>query len=370
MSLTAAQRLKFRLFASGLSVSPEAARTLRAILGDQAWSSADFASTSGLILRLDDDVWVNAPIATFNPNFVMASPYVLEHDGGAFVVCGEGLASRAEYWRQPSFHGAAGRHGRPLNDFVVTHGDRARLSPIQGCGMVCTFCDVPYGDRYHTKPIDAMLEAVRRALNDPLQPARHLLISGGTPRTRDIEWLKEVYRAVLTTFPSIDIDVMMVPIPNLLDVDELHRLGVHQLSINIELFSDEIARRVMPQKHRQGRHTYLAFIETAVSILGPGRVRSMLMVGLESQDQTLAGVRAILERGGTPVLSPFRPDPATPLASSPPPDAESLEDTFLRARDLTCEYGVELGPDCVPCTHNTLSLPARTAYSSFAPVLF
>jgi hypothetical protein len=27
-----------------------------------------------VILRLEDDVWVNAPIETYNPNFVQATP--------------------------------------------------------------------------------------------------------------------------------------------------------------------------------------------------------------------------------------------------------------------------------------------------------
>lgn len=355
MSLTDAQHLKFRLFAHGLSVSPAAGRALREVIGTQPLSSADFASTTGLILRLDDDVWVNAPIASFNPNFVKASPYVLGREGDAFVVYGDGLASRAHYWPQPTYHGMVGSAGRPFNDFVVTHGDRARLSPIQGCGMVCTFCNVPYEGRYNLKPVDAMVEAVRRALDDPLQPAKHLLISGGTPRVQDIEWLKDVYRTVLTAFPMIDVDIMMVPTAELLDIDELQRLGVHQLSVNMELFSDDAARRLMPQKHQEGRDRYLDFIERAVSILGHGRVRSMLMVGLEPQEQTLLGVQAIIDRGAVPVLSPFRPDPATPLASIAPPSAWELEDTFVRAAEIVSTAGAELGPDCLPCTHNTLT---------------
>jgi hypothetical protein len=359
--LTDAQQLKFQIFEHGLSISPAAYQALRDTVGDQPLSSADFASTSGIILRLDDDVWVNAPVASFNPNFVKATPYILDREGAVFVVHGDGLTSRAHYWPQPAYHGMVGKRGRPLNDFVVTHGDRARLSPIQGCGMACKFCNVPYEDRYSIKPVDAMVEAVRQALNDPLQPARHLLISGGTPLARDIDWLKDVYRTILATFSSIDIDIMMVPTGQLLDVDELQRLGLHQLSINLELFSDEAARHLMPHKFREGRQRYLDFIESAVSRLGQGRVRSMLMVGLEPQDQTLLGVQAIIDRGGIPVLSPFRPDPASPLALMAPPRALELEDTFVRASEIAARSGVELGPDCLPCTHNTLTLASPGA---------
>lgn len=356
MTLTDAQQLKFRLFAHGLSLSPAAHKALREAAREQPLSSADFASTSGIILRLEDNVWVNAPIAVFNPNFVADSPYMLDREGDNFVVRGAGLESTAQYWPQPAFHAAVGPDGRPFTDYVVTHGDRARLSPIHGCGMVCTFCDVPYGVRYGKKVIPTMVEAVARALGDPLQPARHLLISGGTPRPVDIGWLKDVYRAILTEFPSVDIDIMMVPTGDLLDVDELGLLGVHQLSINLELFSDDAARRFMPQKHRQGRLHYLNFIERAASKLGEGRVRSMLMVGLEPPEETLLGVKAIVERGGVPVLSPFRPDPSTPLRAKIPPSAEMLEGLFLKASEIVADAGAELGPSCVPCSHNTLTL--------------
>lgn len=363
MKLTNAQRLKFKLFAHGVSIEPHVRATLQAASGAPSLSSADFASTTGIILRLEDNVWVNAPITEFNPNFVGESPYELVFSGDTLVVRGEEFECRADYWPQPEFHSAKGADGRALTDYVVTHGDRARLSPIHGCGMACTFCDVPYGVRYEKKQIVLMTEAIARAIADPLQPARHLLISGGTPRQADIDWLREVYRAVLTAFPSLEVDIMMVPTKGLLDVDELRDLGVRQLSINLELFSDDAARRYMPQKYRQGRSYYLEFIEQAASKLGPGRVRSMLMVGLEPLDQTLLGVQAILDHGGVPVLSPFRPDPSTPLRAMVPPSADLLEEAFLRSSQIASGMGSALGPSCVPCSHNTLTLAHHSGAS-------
>ncbi|MBQ0944021.1 hypothetical protein KAK07_11815 [Ideonella sp. 4Y16] len=360
MQLTSAQRLKFQLFEHGLSITRDALQALKQAAAGQALSSDDFASTSGIILRLEDNVWVNAPVSIFNPNFVVNSPYLLEHGNDGFVVRGNGLESRAKYWPQPKFHSQVGADGLPLTNYVVTHGDRARLSPIHGCGMVCKFCDVPYGVRYGKKPIPAMVDAVGRAIADPLQPARHLLISGGTPRSADIGWLKEVYRAILTSFPSIDIDIMMVPVDDLLNVEELGLMGVHQLSINLELFSDYAARRFMPQKFRQGRNHYLNFIENSATALGAGRVRSMLMVGLEPPEETLHGVQAIVERGGVPVLSPFRPDPTTPLKAMPPPSADLMQSVFLSAMEIVDKGSAHLGPSCVPCTHNTLTLASTS----------
>lgn len=356
-TLSVAQRLKFQLLAEGIEISRPARQALREATSDSDLTPADYASTTGLILELDDDVWVNAPINDHNPNFVSGSRFVLDHGADGLWVHGARLASPARFWPPPRYHGTAERFG-PLNNFVVTHGDRARLSPVRGCAMTCTFCNIPYDDPldvYGTKPIDALLEAARVAVGDERQPAHHMLISGGTPKRPDFGFMQELYQRVLLEFPDNPVDIMMVPLPGLFDLPLLDKLGLNEISINIEVFNQAHAEQVMRHKYNQGLDFYLDFIEQAAESLGPGRVRSMLMVGLEPMDDTLAGVAAIAKRGGVPVLSPFRPDPATPLRDRKPSGAAELEQTYLRAVDVAASHGAVLGPDCPPCTHNTLS---------------
>ena len=324
-TLTDAQRLKFHLLASGIRV-PDAREYLVSNNGGRNLTPADFASTTGLILRLEDDVWVNAPIVDFNPNFVSESPFQLDFSQGALVVRGQGLESAARFWLSPRYHdGSAADSSSSMSRYVFTHGDRVRLSPVRGCAMACKFCNIPYEDtRYGTKPLDEMVKAVAYALHDDIQPAHHVLISGGTPKPGDIEYLQKVYSTLLKTFPDVEVDIMMAPVRGLFDYRELADLGLHQLSINLELFDPSSARRLMPHKYRQGSDLYLGAIAEASSVMGPGRVRSMLMVGLEPIEQTMSGVEAIAERGGVPVLSPFRPDPSTPLRDVRAPSSAGI----------------------------------------------
>lgn len=356
--LTPAEILKFSLLADGLTISEPAHRYLADANEGRQLTPADYASTSGVILHLEDDVWVNAPIAEYNPNFVDGSPFVLDVDADGLFVHGDSLESRARFWLPPIYHGTVGSNSKPLNYYAFTHGDRVRISPIMGCAMTCKFCNIPYEDRYGTKPIEALVEATRRALADPLQPAHHMLISGGTPHEHDIAYLQQAYETILCTFPDLEIDIMMVPIVGLLDLPRLDTLGVHQFSINIELYNTEIASRLMRQKYGRGLDWYLRFFEQAAEVLGPGRVRSMLLVGLEPIEDTLRGVAAIVQRGAIPVLSPFRPSPSTPLRDVSPPSAETLKEVYLRSLELVSDAGAFLGPDCPPCTHNTLTLVA------------
>lgn len=370
--LTEAQRLKLDILSDGIVVSSTAKKELDERREGRPLSPADFASTTGMILRLDDDVWVNAPIQAFNANFVRDTDLVLDVDVDGFVMGNADRSSRAGVWLPPSYHGRVDIEDRSINDFVFSHGDRVRLSPMRGCAMRCKFCNVPYEDPYDTKPLPSMIRAVRLALEDPLQPAHHVLISGGTPRVRDVPFLRSVYETVLAEFSGVDIDIMMVPLDDLLDVRRLKELGLHELSINIELMSDEAGAELMPQKHRYGNGHYLRQIAEAAEVLGAGRVRSMVMVGLEPPQETLNGVEAILRAGGVPVLSPFRPDPATPLRDRVPASSAELEQIFTAATELASGYGTVLGPDCPPCTHNTLTFVAsggRATYPYPEPVL-
>ena len=355
IDLSPAERLKFRLLAEGLRIAPAAQEYLDSGNGGRPLTPADYASTSGLILALDDDVWVNAPYIEHNPNFVGDSCFELTLGERGLEVRGDGLESNARFWMPPAYHGTVNAQGEAYNSYCFTHADRVRISPIAGCAMTCKFCDLPYEYRYTTKRIEGLLDSVRQARADLVQPASHVLISGGTPRSADIGYVRDVYEATLLGFPDMAVDIMMVPVDGLLDVPQLHALGVNELSINIEIYNREIAKKVMRRKYDQGLHTYLDFIEKAGETLGRARVRSMLMVGCEPLDDTIRGVKAIAERGGVPVLSPFRPDPSTPMRDVPPPDAAMLQEAYLRAYDICVAFDVPLGPSCIPCSHNTLT---------------
>lgn len=359
IDLATAERLKFRLLHSGLTISTDAQRYIDERNNGRAMTPADYASTSGLILCLDGFVWVNAPISLYNSNFVVDAPFHLEVDDDHLVVRGDGVEVAAGMWLPPAYHDSVNAHGEPYNSYAFTHGDRVRISPIEGCGMTCKFCNLPYEFRYRTKRVEGLVDSVRRALDDPIQPASHVLISGGTPREADIGYVRDVYEAVITGFPDVDIDIMMVPFEHLMDIDWLASIGVSEVSVNLEIYNLELGRSLMRRKAQQGRDYYLDYLEHAAQVLDTPRVRSMLMVGLESIEDTLAGVNAIAERGASPVLSPFRPDPKTPLRDHEPIGADQLEETYLRAREVAHAHGVDLGPNCIPCGHNTLTLSAQ-----------
>jgi len=353
---TSLYKVKFQLLAEGMSISNSARNQLINSSSVGAMTLADYASTSGIPICLPGLIWVNAPIVDCNPNFVNKTQYQLDWADDDFV-----LRSSEDEWSVspapvPGYAALTNSQGELYSHFGLTHTDRVRISPIAGCANNCIFCDLPHSCEYRLKDVEMLLEVVHVAMSDPVLPARHVLISGGTPKVKDYGYLKMVYEAVLGEFSHVPVDIMMIPIPAVLDLNDLYKQGLNGLSINLELFDDEFRRRMIPEKNAIPKDDWLSFISKAVETFGK-EVRSMLMVGLEPIEKSIDGVRALAERGCTPVLSPFRPAPGTPLQNIPSPSAEFFEEVYLRACEVCDINNIELGPQCIPCQHNTLSFP-------------
>lgn len=355
--------LKASLMAAGMVLDRETELWLTN--ADRPVTLADYASTSGVSLVLPGDVWVNAPIDTINANFVVPGQTRLSVvDGTPCIVRYGHEPVPVRFIPVPDYHNKVLSDGTRVTDYAITHTDRVRISPIRGCSMTCDYCDIPFDrepdqPKYRgTKPIENLVESVRIALGDPTLPAQHVLISGGTPRKVDYGYEMEVYEAIAAAFPGVDVDVMMVPMPGLMDLARLKAAGIHGFSINLELFNEEIAKRYMLNKAKASRQLYFDFIERAVAEFGIGRVRSLMLVGLEPLEDTLRGVEELAKRGCDPVLSPFRPDPKTPLRETPPPSAELLMEAWMRSQEIVSQYpGVVMGPRCIPCMHNCFAFP-------------
>ncbi len=360
--LTPTQKLKIGLMTDGMTVSSAARAKLAGEDGLRPLTLADYASTSGIAMELEGEIWVNAPIADHNPNFVGDAPHRLEHENGGYLVRSGDLEVTAKPVPVPAYHDEKNERGEHYTDYAITHTDRVRISPIQGCSFACMFCDLAYKRRYQQMSMDGLIGSIQRALEDEVLRAKHVLISGGVPKEADWDWQNRLYEAIPAAFPKVPVDVMMVPIPGYLNAQRLYDFGIHYLSINLEMYDPDLARKIMPRKAKISRDVWLDWIEGAVKIFGPGRVRSLILVGLEPIEATLRGVEALAKRGCEPVLSPFRPDPSTPMRDQLPPTVEILAEVYQRSVEIAEREGVKLGPRCIPCMHNTLTFPDDSGY--------
>ena len=371
--LTRFDVLKFRLLTEGVYLD-ESAR--------QAWSCrfggpitlAEYATTSGVSLMLPGSRYVNAPLA--NSPGVTSSR--LSYSSGRFLIVRAQDHIPVRVIPVAKFHEdlITDRYdglSRPMSSYGVTHTDRCRVSPIAGCAWSCHFCDLPYLLQYRKKHIENLLEVIQAAMADPIAPARHVLISGGTPRGgigrgSDHEWIDETYETLAKRSP-LPVDVMMAPRRDLHHPERLVKAGVQSLSVNLEISDAGRARIITPQKATYGRSSFFKYIERAVEAFGVGYVQSLVVVGsaVEPLESTLQGVRDLVDRGCVPVLSPFRAHSATPMRTASSASYDEVVTAYNETLDI-CEKantGVLPGPRCVACHHNVIALPTSSLFYSF-----
>lgn len=349
----------------GVAIAPP---VLAQLGGHQNLTIHEYATTGGITLELPRDVLVNAP---FDSPRAAASPLRLERaDSGFALRIDDETIPVQTILPLPGYLATRDAAGDHVRETAMSHADRIRVSPIVGCAYDCRFCDLARIG-YRQRPVDQILRAIDVALADRALPPRHLLISGGSPPIRHAagqdyfvetclritDHLRDVRTAEGAPF---EIDIMMSARPDgPAFVETMVAAGVTGFSLNIEVFSPDAARQHLPLKHKWSREHLEAMIVRAVELLGrsEGRVRSLIIPGLESPEQTLEGVEWLASLGCSPVLSPFRPAPDTMLEHADPISVAELRRVLDGSREIVREHGVLLGPRCVPCQHNTLSFP-------------
>lgn len=352
--------IKISAVTEGINVTDAAMEVLIGL--DPVLTIHEYPTTGGLTLELPHQVYVNA---TFDEPYNDVSTLRLDstRDGWLVLQHPEGEVVVERLLTLPGYLDAVDNAGRRVTDVVMSHADRARLSPIAGCAYDCGYCDLP-SMAYELRPTEQLLSALAVAQADHRLPVRHVLISGGSPRKRHYDEFEAMCRAVVEA-ASMPVDLMMSPmVGNLEFLDRMVAAGLQDLSINIEVFAPVPALEALRMKYKVTRSAFEQFIARAVELVGAGpRVRSLIIPGLESVEETLAGVEWLASLGCTPVLSPFRPGRGTPMEGQAPADPATMRVILYESRAIVADHGLGLGPDCIPCQHNTLTLPwdLRTA---------
>ena len=347
------EALKIAALTTGMRISAQA---LDHLGGPGRLTLHEYSTTGGIPLRVAG-LDLNAP---FDEWYCESAEITLDIEGDSLFI--EHVGHRYDVdavYPLPAYAGLTDSCGNSFVDVVYTHIDRFRLSPITGCAYDCAFCDLP--GRVRMRPIEQLLEGAEAALADPTLPLRHALISGGSPGPRDEAAFADLMVALVSALaPQIEIDVMMSSGPQTPDlVRRLVDAGVHGLALNIELESTNAAELHIRGKHRRARPHYDATVTAAVELLGAGsgRVRSLILPGLEPVAATLEGVEHIASLGADPVLSPFRPAQGTRLVAESYVEGSVLREVLDGSREIVARHGVALGPRCLPCQHNTLTFP-------------
>lgn len=361
--------LKFELLSSGMSISASALHELKYRKYPIRTRSG---ASGGLDVILPHQVYVNVPV---EETFAAHSSIRLDYEGNDFVLKKEEeTISTIQVQPKPLYYNDKTSDG--TEDLVrigqICSGDRfcyGMTGPgcrFWGSANRCKFCSIGHNyraDAAHKKE-QHLLEALERSIHDPILPAKHVLLGGGTPPTDDMGAVlaSRLCSAIKKRF-NISVYVMIAaPIKNEY-IDMLCDSGADELGMNLEFWSPEAWEKYIPGKNRIiGKKRCLDALEYAVKKLGPINTRSILIAGLENKRYTIEGAVELAQRGVMPILSPFRPLNGTFLENHQGFDAATYLEIFTEVSSRLAEYSVPLGPTCIACQNNVLALPFGNQY--------
>lgn len=361
--------IKFELLARGIRISDEADERFWNVKNPMRTRSG---ASGGLDVLLPHDVYVNAPT---KEKFVRESPMVLEFKNSEFFIskggeylCPTELLPVPLYYEKRTKDGSEymSRIGQMCNADRFCYGMTGPGCQFWHQERRCRFCSI--GDNYDgdaaRKKAKHMIEVLGEAISDPRQPAKHVMLGGGTPPGEDMGAVlaSELCREIKAHF-NISVYVMIAaPLKNHY-IDMLHDAGVDELGMNIEFWSENALAEYCPGKYQEiGKRRYLEALDYAVEKFGPINTRSILIVGLEEAEHTIEGAIELASRGVMPILSPFRPLNGTLLEHRRGFSAEAYYAIFEEISTSIDKYDIPLGPTCICCQNNTLTLPFGKHY--------
>ena len=304
------------------------------------------------------DIVVNSAIGV---KFTALSPFIIRaSDNGLTLYCCKEPVADIIIQKEDALGKKKTSSGTQIKDICLLATDRVRIQHstnchFKRCAIGCRFCEV------ENHEFSFSMQDIREAIDlyiDSKYEFRHFLIGGRTDAPiKEADEILEI-ADYINQRGNWPIYVMCIPPNDKSILAQFFNAHVTELALNLEIWDRALAKKWMPGKGAISKEKYLEMLEFATELWGKqGAVRSSFIVGLEPEKSLMEGIRTVCSLGVAPILSVFRPMPGTEGENFAPPTNEELLSIYRKAQYICKEYGLELGPQCIPCQNNTLSMP-------------
>jgi hypothetical protein len=124
-------------------------------------------------------------------------------------------------------------------------------------------------------------------------------------------------------------------------VDQLFDAGADRIAMSLEIWDEELAKKIMPGKMKfTGRQRHLDALEYVANKYGKGRACSNFIIGLEPADSVLAGADYLASRGIVPIASVWIPFGRPVLGSMKAPDLDYYQKVKNGLAEIYAKYGL------------------------------
>jgi len=270
--------------------------------------SNDFKTGNvGLHIVLENGSYV---LVTASHAFDQQSPYSLEfHNGEIFLFRGSEIVNRVKEVPMPNWYVKKTSTMIPMASIFLHEGKAFLHQAYAGCdyhyrNLACRFCGTGSSWKIGT-PLEVG-ETVAAAIEE--NHKYHVCLGGGTrlPLNRNIDYFAECIIHIRKRNVNVPIWIEMTP-PNADDILKLIELGANSFGFNLEIWNDTLRKEICPGKSDIPKKRYVDASSEVLDVLGPNRVGSCLIIGLEPIESSIEGATILTENGIQPCILPFKP---------------------------------------------------------------
>lgn len=299
-------------------------------------------------------------LVTVSHSFDQQSPYWIEELGTQYMLHRDGKAVCAiTPVSMPAWYRRQTTTGSPMPSIFLHEGRSFLHQAYSGCdfhaeGLACRFCGA--GSSWRIGTPQEVGETIEAALRE--NPAYHACLGGGTrlPLRRNTDYFVACVQEIRSRTTEIPIWVETVPPESDAEIRLFVDSGVTGFGFNIEVWDDSWRKTICPGKSAVPKSRYLDTMKRTASLLGPNRVGSCLIVGLEPMDSSIAGSNELASRGVQPCVLPFRPWDRSAYSECKPCEPEDLIRVSEAAVTAMLDNGVcpEKNQGCLLCEGCTI----------------
>ncbi len=345
------QELKIMLLSHGIRIEKQALEKLTELGG------VNYQEFEAIDLLIEKNIYINVPYKT---KFSALSPFHIKlgRSGEFILMYFEKILTTAQIRTVNKLDSNISQNGFLYGDFTYLGNDRLRIYHRNGCHFKtlnkgCKFCDIEKNEI--PLPIEDIKEAIDAYAK--YENIQHFMIGGGSePINSDFQKILDIAGYLKAKFNK-PINVMSLPPldPNILDA--FKDVGITEVTFNLEVYDRMLAQKYMPGKGFIPLEVYDKAFQKAVNLWGrTGNVRTVFIVGLESEKTLLEGVKHVCALGVSPILSLLKGISGTPMEYFFPPSDQQILKICHKVQEICNFYGIEQGPVCRCCEDNTLKI--------------
>lgn len=324
-----AAHLKLHLLSEGITFSNEFLKAFseqpNLMEKRHAYNNSDDAHIN-TTMRTPQEIFIGDVVIAMNHQ--ISSPWRLEYDEDVFFLSNYSKPiTQISFPKRPRFLDLTLSNGVLCGSVANIYGGSsiAFFTP-SSCyyfahGTECRFCSLKPTRNddtifVHTITPQLATSVLSIAFENDAQQIRQIMLVGGNIPNYDtgfkkhleiVKSLEEKQRYISIT-NKLETHLATMPPDNFRLLDEVKYLNA-RITMNLEVFDDDVFEAICPGKAKNyGRTRLKNSLEYAAKKINGRRVHTILMVGLESIESTITGIKFLPSIGVTPIINVFHSD--------------------------------------------------------------